>query len=98
VVEVHHFATWSRELFGKSPNKLPHFDEEKYEIVNLSSFEIIYLISFNGWSKCNRSLYFLLVYLSCSYIWLNLLVIDHHIWCHMKKLRKREFRVNLKNF
>jgi hypothetical protein len=40
VVEVHHFATWSRELFGKFPNKLPHFDEEKYEIVNLSSFEI----------------------------------------------------------
>jgi hypothetical protein len=40
VVEVHHFATWSRELLGNFPNKLPHFDEENYEIVNLFSFEI----------------------------------------------------------
>jgi hypothetical protein len=41
--KIHHFATWSKKLFGKIPNKLPHFEEESYEVAKFPSFEIPYL-------------------------------------------------------
>jgi hypothetical protein len=33
---------------------------------------------------------FILFYLSCSQIWLNLLVADHHYWSNIRKLSKQK--------
>jgi hypothetical protein len=40
MVEIHHFATWSKELLEIFLEKLQHFEEENYEIAKLPSFEM----------------------------------------------------------
>ncbi len=49
----------------------------------------IQLIGFSGWPTCNRIPRFPFLYLSCSQIWLNPLVADHHFWSNMKKIEKK---------
>jgi hypothetical protein len=39
---------------------------------------------------------FLFVYMSCSQIWLNPLVADHHFWSNMRKLKKNPVDYTLK--
>jgi hypothetical protein len=68
---------WSRELFGKFQKKSSHFKERSFEIAKI----------LGGFGQISRFL--LLLYLSCSQIWLNPLVGARHFWSNMRKLEKK---------